>query len=190
MSRTVLIVDAGIAYGSSKGQLNHYFSDVIAQTLSQMGYQPQVTRLADGWDVASEQEKLRQADALIFQTPIWWMSSPWQMKKYMDEVFGPGMISGDGRTHTAPDINYGTGGLLKGRYMLSCTWNAPYNAFEAPEEFFEGKGIDAVLFPMHKACQFLGLKPLATFMANDVMKNPRIQADVERLKAHIQTQFA
>ena len=43
--------------------------------------------------------------------------------------------------------NIGRGGIRKARYMLSCTWNAPLNAFVAPEEFFEGKGIDAVLMP-------------------------------------------
>lgn len=189
MSAKVLIIDGGIAYGHSKGELNHAFAELAKDELSAMGYDVSITRIADGWDIAAENEKMRQAQAVILQTPIWWMSVPWQVKKYFDEVFGAGMITGDGRHRDNPDVNYGTGGLLKSRYMLSCTWNAPKFAFTGPEEFFEGKGIDAVLFPVHKAFQFLGMKPMKTFMANDVMKNPNIPADRERLKMLLQDNF-
>lgn len=86
-------------------------------------------------------------------------------------------------------VNYGTGGKLKGRYMISSTWNAPLNAFLAPDEFFEGKGIDATFFGLHKANQFIGLKPLPSFMCNDVIKNPTLESDIERLKAHLEKVF-
>ncbi len=69
--------------------------------------------------------------------------------------------------------------------MISMTWNAPLEAFTEPMQFFEGKGIDGVLFPMHKTFAFLGMKPLPTFMANDVIKNPTLEADLERFKAHL-----
>lgn len=190
MSESVLIIDGGIAYGNAKGELSHAFCALAQEELTRMGYSVTTTRIADGWDAQAENEKMRNASAVLLQIPIWWMAPPWQVKKYFDEVFGAGMITGDGRTRTNPDINYGTGGLLKSRYMLSCTWNAPKYAFTAPEEFFEGKGIDAVLFPVHKAFQFLGMTPMKTFMANDVMKNPKIDADMERFKILLSENFA
>lgn len=33
------------------------------------------------------------------------------------------------------------------------------------------------------------MRPLESFMANDVLKNPRIEADIERWKAHLKTLF-
>ena len=190
MTRKILIIDGGAAWGHSKGELNHHYAETAKKILAEMGFEVSVTRTEAGWDAVAEQQKMREAAAVILQFPVWWMGGPWQVKKYFDEVFGPGMITGDGRTRVNPAVNYGTGGLLSSRYMLSCTWNAPKNAFEAPEEFFEGKGIDAVLFPIHKAFQFLGMKPFATFMANDVMKNPMIEEDLVRFEAALRANFS
>ena len=69
--------------------------------------------------------------------------------------------------------------------MISTTWNAPKEAFEDPSQFFEGVGIDGVLFGVHKTFQFLGMQKLPTFMANDVLKNPTHEADFARFKAHL-----
>ena len=101
-----------------------------------------------------------------------------------------GICGGDGRTRTAPDINYGTGGLLTGRYMISSTWNAPRAAFVAEGDFFEGTGIDGVFLPMHKAFQFIGLKPMESFMANDVLKNPTHEADFKRFVETVKKNFS
>ena len=38
---------------------------------------------------------------------------------------------------------------------------------------------------MHKTFQFIGMRPLPSFIANDVLKNPTIEADLERFKAHL-----
>ena len=88
-------------------------------------------------------------------------------------------------SHANPDVNDDRGGLLKGRYLLSTTWNASLNAYTAPEVFFEGKGIDVVMLSVHKAIQFMGLTPLPTFMANDVVKNPTFEEDFRRFEAHL-----
>jgi modulator of drug activity B len=81
---------------------------------------------------------------------------------------------------------YGSGGLLQGEhYMISATWNAPQQAFDDPADFFEGKGVDAVYFPFHKANAFLGMKALPTFLCVDVMKRPSIEDDIKRYEAHL-----
>ena len=73
--------------------------------------------------------------------------------------------------------------------MLSSTWNAPKAAFDKKDDFFGGVGIDGVLLPVHKAFQFLGMKPLPSFMANDVLKNPTLEEDTKRFKEHLKKVF-
>lgn len=63
------------------------------------------------------------------------------------------------------------------------------NAFIDKEDFFQGAGVDGVYLPFHKANQFLGMKPLPTFMCNDVMKDPQIASDLERYKTHLLNLF-
>ena len=89
----------------------------------------------------------------IVQTPIFWMAPPWQFKRYQDVVFNTrAFIYGDGRESDAPDDGYGTSGLLVDRsYMLSITCNAPLAAFDRPHDFFEGRGADGLLMPVHKS---------------------------------------
>ncbi|PKM06693.1 MAG: NADPH quinone reductase MdaB, partial [Gammaproteobacteria bacterium HGW-Gammaproteobacteria-5] len=56
-------------------------------------------------------------------------------------------------------------------------------------DFFEGKGVDAVYFPFHKANEFLGMSGLPTFICNDVMKVPSIEHDVARYEQHLAQVF-
>ena len=167
----ILIVDAGMPFkGGNGGALNHRLTEIEKATLESLGHEVQVTRLADGWKTEDEVAKYLWLDAVIYQTPAWWMEAPAALKSYEDDVFGgPAMITGDGRHHENLAVNYGTGGKLK--------------------EFFEGKGIDATFFGLHKANQFIGLKPLPSFMCNDVIKNPTLESDIERLKAHLEKVF-
>ena len=116
-------------------------------------------------------------------------------KKYVDEVFTAGMfqqrfLSGDGRTREDPRKQYGSGGKMHGKqYMLSLTWNAPQQAFDDPADFFEGKGVDAVYFPFHKANEFLGMTALPTFLCVDVMKRPQPEIDAARYEQHLSEVF-
>ena len=138
-------------------------------------------------------QKILWADVVIYQMPGWWMGAPWTVKKYLDEVFTAGhgsLYANDGRTRSDASQKYGSGGLIQGKqYMLSLTWNAPVQAFEDPSDFFEGKGVDAVYFPFHKANEFLGMSALPTFICNDVMKVPNIERDVARYEQHLARVF-
>ncbi len=185
-----LIIDGGCKYHGAGGTLNHTYSAMARKTLEDMGWTVDITCAENNWDAATEAEKLIRARGVIVQTPIWWMSTPWQVKRYIDEVFmQPGICGGDGRTRTAPQLNYGTGGLLTGRYMISSTWNAPRHAFVTPGDFFENTGIDGVMMPLHKALQFVGLKPLTSFMANDVLKNPTHDEDFKNFVELVKKNF-
>ncbi len=185
----ILIINAAKQFGASEGKLNTYLSELAGETLLNAGHNVKITHVDQGYEIATEVEKYLWADLIIYQMPVWWMSGPWILKKYMDEVFTGGwnkLFTDDGRTRSDTSKKYGSGGLLQGKkYMLSLTWNAPVEAFTDPAQFFEGKGVDAVFFDVHKANQFLGLSPLPTFMCNDVVKEPNIDADVARYQAHL-----
>ncbi|WP_047396861.1 NAD(P)H-dependent oxidoreductase [Chitinibacter sp. ZOR0017] len=185
----VLIINAAKAMAHSAGGLNNALTALAQDELRQLGHQVSVTELEAGYEIEAEVEKILAADVLIYQMPAWWMGPPWTLKKYLDEVFTAGhgrLYASDGRSRHDASKKYGSGGLLAGkRYLLSVTWNAPTEAFSDPAQFFEGRGVDAVYFPLHKANQFLGLQPLPTFMCNDVIKAPQIENDFARYRDHL-----
>lgn len=189
----ILIINGANNFGPSKGELNHKFARVAARHLTRAGHSVNTTIVADGYDAGREIQKIAQSDGIIYQMPAWWMGPPWTIKKYLDEVFTMGhevLYANDGRSSHDPSKKYGSGGLLRGKkYMLSLTWNAPLEAFNEPDQFFEGVGVEAVYLPFHKANQFLGLEPIPSFIATDVVKNPQIEADLERFAAHLEEHF-
>ena len=73
--------------------------------------------------------------------------------------------------------------------MLSLTFNAPEEAFNDSDDFFEGKSIDELYFPQHMNFKFFGMIPLPTFACFDVMKNPNIDQDFSRLQKHLEDNF-
>ncbi|MCL1935649.1 MAG: NAD(P)H-dependent oxidoreductase [Defluviitaleaceae bacterium] len=186
--KTILLINSSKELAKSHGKLNDYMQSVAKDFLSSYGFNITQTFVDKGYDLEQESQKILEADILIHQFPGWWMTHPWITKKWMDDVF---MYSGklyksDGRHSTEPDLNYGTGGLCQGKkYMFSTTWNAPIRAFTDPTQFFEGKGIDGVLFHMHKAHQFLGMTGLPSFMCNDVVKSPNVEKYKEEYKEHL-----
>lgn len=186
----VLLLNGGKTFAHSAGRYNETLHNAAVAFLDHAGHDVKATFIDGGYDVAQEVQKFLWADVVIYQMPGWWMGAPWTVKRYLDEVFTEGhgsLYANDGRTRSDASQKYGSGGLIKGkRYMISATWNAPQQAFDDPSDFFEGKGVDAVYFPFHKANQFLGMSALPTFLAVDVMKQPNIDADVARYQAHLQ----
>jgi len=172
------------------GKLNKSLVEVARKLLDQKGYSMKTTNINDAYDVAEEVEKMMWTDFIIFQTPVYWMSVPWGFKKYIDEVYMGGygvMFKDDGRTRSDPSKKYGSGGFMHGRkYMLSTTWNAPVEAFNDKEQFFEGKDVDDVFFNFHKAQHFLGLEQLPTFSCYDVLRNQEdIAANLTDYEKHL-----
>lgn len=175
----------------SPGRLNAALADRAAAYLSANGHDIQRTSVADPYDVAAEVAKLASADLVLVQMPINWMRPSWAFKKYIDEVWMAGMMGqlsdGDGRTADNPKRNYGLGPKLQGKYMISATGNAPREAFNDPaERFFAGMSEDDLLRPLHLNFKWIGLEPLPTFMAYDVMKNPEIENDFRRFDRHLE----
>lgn len=122
------------------------------------------------------------------------MGEPWIVKKYIDEVFcqgGTRFCTSDGRYRVAPTVGYGTGGVLTDKhYMFSLTYNAHIEAFTRVGDFFQNVGVDGLYLHLHKANQFIGMKPLETFICNDVMKNPQVELYTKQYKEHLTKIFA
>lgn len=193
--KKALIINAHQEYPFAKGELNKTIANKIAEYLQSVGYEIKTTTMKDDWEANEEVDKHTWADVVILQSPTNWMGLPWSFKKYMDEVYTAGMFGkmsqNDGRTAEAPKKNYGAGGLMQDtRYMLSLTFNAPEESFNNENEFlFAGKSVDDLYFPQHMNFKFFGMKPIPTFACFDVMKNPNIENDFERLQKHLEENF-
>jgi len=193
--KKVLLISAHQLYeGFAEGKLNQTLIDVAKEVLNGMGYEVKTTIVQNGYDIAEELDKYKWTDVVFVQTPVYWMSVPYLFKKYIDEVHTTGigqvLCKDDGRTRSDLSKKYGSGGLMQGKkYMISTTWNAPLEAFEASNQFFEGKGVDGVFMWLHKNYQFFGMEPLPTFSCYDVLKNADVENDLKRFKSHLNAAF-
>jgi NAD(P)H dehydrogenase (quinone) len=110
-------------------------------------------------DVQGEQVKLRQADAVIFQFPLWWFSFPAILKGWVDRVFAFGLAYG--YKGAGNQYRYGEGGLAGKRALLAVTVGGPI-------EDYGRRGINGsleqILFPItHGTLFFSGMEVLPTF---------------------------
>ncbi|MFJ3054030.1 NAD(P)H-dependent oxidoreductase [Pseudomonas nitroreducens] len=98
-------------------------------------------------DIAAEQEKLRWADTVILQFPLWWFSMPAILKGWFERVYAYGFAYGVGEHSDARwGDRYGEGNLAGKRAMLLITtggWESHYSprGINGP--------IDDLLFPIH-----------------------------------------
>ena len=193
--KNVFIINAHEPWPFSEGKLNRSMVEKAIANLKDKGYIIQTTTMQDDYNVEEEIEKHIWADVVILQTPCNWMGVPWTFKKYMDEIYTAGMdgrlCDGDGRTRKDASRQYGSGGTLKGKkYMLSITYNAPMEAFDDPgQEFFDGRSVDDLFWPMHLNFKFFGMTPIETFACHDVLKNPDVGNDFIRFEAHLDGLF-
>ena len=192
--KNILLINGAKTFAHSNGQLNDTLTELAQEVLSGLGHQVQVTRADSEYDAKAEVEKFLWADTVIYQMPGWWMGAPWTVKKYIDDVFTEGhgsLYANDGRSRADASKKYGSGGLIHDKnYMLSLTWNAPMDAFNDSEQFFHGVGVDGVYLPFHKANQFLGMQTLPTFIVNDVIKAPEVEAYMAQYREHLTQVFA
>lgn len=190
----VLIINGHQYYPFSEGKLNTTLVDKAVTLLQEKGHDTRVVTMVEQIDVEQELANHQWADVVILQSPVNWMGVTWSFKKYMDEVYTAGMggalCLGDGRNAQEPKKYYGTGGTLNNtKYMMSLTFNAPKEAFDNIDEFFNGKTVDELLFPMHMNFKFFGMKGLPTFACFDVMKNADVENDLQRFEQHINKHF-
>lgn len=186
---TVFIINAGVPSPmGSRGALNDEMTRIAREEFERAGWTVLVTDLKNEWKLEEETAKILAADLIIVQTPIWAMYAPWQMRRWIDVVStNPAVCGTDGRTRTDPSRKYGTGGFLTDkRYLISSTWNAPAEALFEPNGFYDGRGLEGALLPLHKQFEYLGVAPLPSFAVHDVYKNPSIEGDLARWRSRVE----
>ncbi len=190
----ILIVNGAKQFAHSNGELNDTLTALANKVLCELGHTVQISRADSNYEIQAEIQKYVWADVVIYQMPGWWMGTPWTVKKYIDDIFTEGhgtLYASDGRSRSDASKKYGSGGLIHDKkYMLSLTWNAPMEAFTAQDQFFHGVGVDGVYLPFHKANQFLGMQSLETFIVNDVIKAPEVEAYMVQYREHLTQVFA
>jgi len=190
----ILIVNGAKQFAHSNGELNDTLTELVDTVLGELGHRVKISRADSDYEIQEEIQKYVWADVIIYQMPGWWMGAPWTVKKYMDDIFTEGhgtLYASDGRSRSDASKKYGSGGLIHDKkYMLSLTWNAPIEAFNDPEQFFQGVGVDGVYLPFHKANQFLGMQSLETFIVNDVIKMPNVAQYEHDYRQHLMNIFA
>ncbi len=124
-------------------------------------------------DIAREQEKLKWADAVILQFPLWWFSMPAILKGWIERVYAFGFAYGVGEHSDSRWGNrYGEGTLAGKRAMLMVTtggWESHYDArgINGP--------IEDILFPIqHGILYYPGFDVLPPFL---VFRSGRIDGD-------------
>lgn len=118
-------------------------------------------------DVRAEQEKLKWADVLILQFPLWWYSMPAILKGWVDRVYAYGFAYGVGEHSDSHwGDRFGEGLFTGKRAMLIVTtggWKEHYSSrgINGP--------IDDLLFPInHGVLYYPGFDVLPPFVAYKV----------------------
>ncbi|MBJ3777926.1 NAD(P)H-dependent oxidoreductase [Acuticoccus mangrovi] len=188
----LLLVNGHHPYSGAKGALADAFLARARALARARGDAVRETHVATDWAIDEEVDRHVWADAVLYHYPVYTMSVPWRTKRYLDEIFTAGMdgrmSKGDGRSRRDPTAEYGMAGVLTGtRYMLCVTFNAPAAAFDDPAKpFFQGMSVDDLMRPVHLAMKFVGMRPLPSFAAFDVHKNPDTAGDLARFERHIE----
>jgi NAD(P)H dehydrogenase (quinone) len=118
-------------------------------------------------DIRREQERVRSADVLVLQFPLWWGGMPAILKGWCDRVLAYGFGYIDGRRFDT--------GIFKGRRAIfSVTTGGTPERFSKEGVYGE---IDQVLYPVRRLLlEYMGFEVLPPFVAYAA---PRV-SDAER----------
>ena len=108
-------------------------------------------------DIVAEQDKLRHADLLILQFPMWWFGMPAILKGWADRVFTRGFAYLPGR-------KYDTGMFTGKRAMVSVTTGTSADTYEP--DGIDGS-IHDILWPVHNGLlRYSGFEVLPPFVTH------------------------
>lgn len=126
-----------------------------------------------GADVRAEQDKLRRADTVIIQFPLWWYGMPAVLKGWFDRVFASGFAFWLKDPVTGRVRKYGDGGLVGRRVLTVVT--AGDRAQSLGPRGMSGS-LEDVLWPLlHGTIHYTGMEPL----------RPHLVASSDRVDEHV-----
>ena len=119
----------------------------IVEELSKLLPNAEVDRLDELYpdyviDVSGEQAKLRNADVIVLQYPLWWYGWPALAQKWVEDVFVRGFSHGS------------TGNALRGKKLVVSVTTG------APEAYYGADSVDinALLTPVTATCSLTGME--------------------------------
>ena len=130
-------------------------------------------------DIKSEIAKIRAADLIVFEFPLWWSAPPAIMKGWFDKVFAMG-VTWDG-THRYAN------GLLRGKKALVIT-GAGDGAEAYTQEGMHGATIEQHLYPLlHSTLAHAGLDVLTPFISTGLTlaEADERQSYLQALETHL-----
>jgi NAD(P)H dehydrogenase (quinone) len=128
-------------------------------------------------DIKDEVEKIKWADLLIFQFPVWWTSLPAILKGWIDRVFLPGVV------HNIAEGKLYETGLLKGKKaMLSYTTGATRDVYTGNGP--HGDINDLFKYITHNILELTGLKVVPSFgiYGSVVMSKDELKIEINKFK--------
>lgn len=128
------------------------------------GFNPVLVERGEA-DVRRHQDRLRDADLLVVQFPLWWYSVPAILKGWIDRVFESGFAFDVPDPETGKPLKYGTGGLAGKRALTVVT--AGDRAATLGPRGISGE-IEDVLWPLlHGTFWYTGMDPLRPHLITD-----------------------
>ena len=131
-------------------------------------------------DIKDEVKKVKWADMMIFQFPVWWTSPPAILKGWFDRVFLPGVV------HNIAEGKLYDTGLLRGKKaMLSFTTGATKDVYSS--EGPHGDLNDLFKFITHNILEVTGLEvlPSACIYGAGVISKEHVKEELEQFKERI-----
>lgn len=128
-------------------------------------------------DLQAEQDKLRQADLLILQFPLYWMGFPAILKGWIDRVFAHGFA------FSVPDGLFGNGKLSGKKALLSLTVGAGKNGFSDRGVMGD---MDQVLWHLQNGIfRFTGMDVLAPHVMYGMDKPGQVQNRLDLWRSRV-----
>jgi NAD(P)H dehydrogenase (quinone) len=129
-------------------------------------------------EVAREVERLRAAELIILQFPLWWFSLPAILKGWVERVFVMGFAYRIGHVYEE--------GPLRGKQgMLALTTGSPNATYG---QGGRNPGMDRLLFPIHYGIlHYVGMDVLPPFVSYGVNRagDEERAAELERYREHL-----
>lgn len=136
-------------------------------------------------EVLREQRKLREAELIVFQFPLWWYAPPAILKGWIDRVFSAGFGFDVRDPATGRTRKYGDGLLTNKRALVVTSFGETSAALG--QRGIAGD-IDSLLFPFtHGTLFYTGIEPLPLHIIPDAddLTAELAAAEVARLRQRI-----
>ena len=114
-------------------------------------------------DIVSEMQKVKEAEMIIFYTPVWWHSVPAILKGWFDRVLAMGFACDSGKIYDE--------GLLRGKRVLLCA------VAGNPEDIYQPLNkhratLKQMLHPIHQGIfSFCGMDVMEPFIVYSSMNH-------------------